>query len=73
MKDARMAASIKGKLAQHVNASTLTNVSVNVTNGIVTLSGQVGSAENKQSAEDIARGVDGVVKVNDELQVQATP
>ncbi len=69
VKDAGLAASIKEKLVANINATTLTNVSVNVTNGVVTLSGQVNTADNKQRAEEIARGVHGVVRVNDDLQV----
>jgi len=70
VQDARIAAAIKAKLASDVNATTITNVSVNVTNGVVTLSGQVNTADNKRRAEEIARSVDGVVRVNDDLQVQ---
>jgi hyperosmotically inducible protein len=73
VKDAEIAATLKGKLATDLNASTLTDVSINVTNGVVTLSGQVNSADKKRRAEQIARGLDGVRSVNDDLQVQATP
>ena len=72
VKDAEIAASLKGKLASNLNASTITDISINVTNGVVTLSGQVKNGENKQKAEEIARNLDGVGKVNNELQV-ATP
>jgi hyperosmotically inducible periplasmic protein len=70
VKDARIAAAIKAKLASDLNPTTLTNVSVNVTNSVVTLSGQVNSGESKRRAEEIARSVEGVVSVNDNLQVQ---
>jgi osmotically-inducible protein OsmY len=70
VKDARIAAAIKAKLASDLSATTITNVSINVTNSVVTLSGQVNSAENKRRAEEIARSVDGVVRVNDDLLVQ---
>jgi hyperosmotically inducible protein len=72
VKDAEIAASLKGKLVSDLNASTITDISVNVTNGVVTLSGQVKNPENKQKAEQIAHNVDGVGRVNNELQV-ATP
>jgi hyperosmotically inducible protein len=72
VKDAEIGAQLKGKLASDINASTLTDISVNVTNGVVTLSGQVKSGENKRKAEEIAHNLNGVGKVNNELQV-ATP
>jgi osmotically-inducible protein OsmY len=72
VKDAEIAASLKGKLVSNLNASTITDISINVTNGVVTLSGQVKNGENKQKAEEIAHNLDGVGKVNNELQV-ATP
>ncbi len=70
VKDARIAAAIKAKLASDLSATTITNVSINVTNSVVTLSGQVNTPENKRRAEEIARSVEGVVRVNDDLQVQ---
>jgi osmotically-inducible protein OsmY len=72
VKDVEIAAALKGKLASNLNASTITDISVNVTNGVVTLSGQVKNPENRQRAEQIAHDVNGVGKVNNELQV-ATP
>lgn len=71
VKDAEIAATLKGKLASDLSPSTLTDISVNVTNGVVTLSGQVKSADHKARAEQIARNVDGVGRVNNELQVAA--
>lgn len=46
-------------------------VSVETTNGVVTLRGKVDSAEAKSAAESIAKGVDGVRTVKNELQVVA--
>lgn len=69
--NAGIANTIKAKLATDLNSSTLTNISVDVTNGVVTLSGQVASAERKHRAEEIARSVDGVTRVNDDLQIAA--
>src|SRR5262245_48744825 len=71
VKDARITATVKAKLASDLKPQTLTNVAVNVTNGVVTLSGLVSGAEEKRRAEEIARGVEGVARVNNELQVQA--
>jgi osmotically-inducible protein OsmY len=47
----------------------LTNIDVNTTNGVVTLAGQVESAEVKHSAEKVTASVPGVVRVNNNLQV----
>jgi hyperosmotically inducible protein len=68
--DAAIKASVKTKLAADVKLSTLTNIDVNSTNGVVTLSGQVDTADQKRMAADVARSVDGVVKVNNNLQVK---
>jgi osmotically-inducible protein OsmY len=69
VKDAEIAATLKGKLASNINPSTLTDISVNVTNGVVTLSGQVKDPDTKRRAEEIAHNVQGVERVNNELQV----
>jgi len=68
--DARIAAAVKAKLASDLKPQTLTTVAVNVTNRVVTLSGLVSNAEEKRRAEEIARGVEGVARVNNDLQVQ---
>jgi osmotically-inducible protein OsmY len=49
------------------------NISVNSTNGVVTLSGQVDSADVKAKAVAIAKDVPKVVRVVDSLQVTAKP
>jgi osmotically-inducible protein OsmY len=67
--DAAIKTSVKAKLAADVRLSTLTNIEVNSTNGIVTLAGQVRSDEERRMAGEVARSVDGVVRVNNELQV----
>lgn len=68
-KDAGIKAQVKAKLASEVGAATVTAVEVNVTNGVVTLAGPVRSDEEKQKAEAVARGVEGVAGVNNALQV----
>jgi osmotically-inducible protein OsmY len=68
--DGAIKTSVKAKLAADVKLSTLTNIEVNSTNGIVTLAGQVETADQKRMAADVARSVDGVVRVNNELQVK---
>jgi osmotically-inducible protein OsmY len=67
--DVQITTQVKSKLASDVNASSLTDISVNTTNGVVTLAGQVGNAETKQRAQTVAASVPGVARVNNELQV----
>jgi hyperosmotically inducible periplasmic protein len=71
--DLEITASVKSKLAGDLGLSTVPNVSVNSTNGVVTLSGEVDSAAIKAKAEAIARGVPHVVRVVDNLQVAPKP
>ncbi len=68
--DAAIKTAVKAKLAADVKLSTLTNIEVNSTNGIVTLSGQVRDESDRMQAVAVARSVDGVVRVNNELQVK---
>ena len=68
--DASIKTAVKAKLAADVKLSTLTNIEVNSTNGVVTLAGQVDNPDQKLLAAEVARSVDGVVKVNNELQVK---
>ncbi len=72
-RDAKIKTAIKTKLATDVGASTLTSVDVNVTNGVVTLSGPVHSEDEKGRVESVARSAEGVVSVNNALQVMAAP
>jgi osmotically-inducible protein OsmY len=67
--DVQITTQVKSKLASDVGASTLTNIDVNTTNGVVTLSGQVQTANIKRSAETDAAAIPGVVRVNNNLQV----
>ncbi len=68
-RDAKIKANIKSKLASDVGAATLTSVDVNVTNGVVTLSGPVHSQDEKSRAETVAKAAEGVVSVNNALQI----
>lgn len=68
--DAAIKASVKAKLAADVRLSTLTNIEVNSTNGVVTLAGQVNDESERAQAGMVARAVEGVVRVNNELQVK---
>jgi osmotically-inducible protein OsmY len=71
--DAEILASVKTKLAQGIGAATVGNISVNVTNGVVSLSGTVHNADEKTKAVSIAQAVPKVVSVNDNLQVAPAP
>ena len=53
--------------------SNILNIDVNVTNGVVTLVGEVPNAQVKAEAEQEARNVPGVVRVVNNLQVKAPP
>ena len=68
--DAAIKTAVKAKMAADVRLSTLTNIEVNSTNGIVTLAGQVRDESDRAQAAAVARSVDGVVRVNNELQVK---
>ena len=72
-KDSQITTEVKAKLASNVRASSLTNIEVNTTNGVVTLAGQVENADIKRSAEQVAAAVSGVVGVNNNLQVASPP
>lgn len=67
--DAEITTQVKAKLASDVRASSVANIQVNTTNGIVTLAGQVENDGVKHSAETVATSVPGVVRVNNNLQV----
>lgn len=68
-RDAKIKTQIKSKLASDVGAVTLTSLQVNVTNGVVTLSGPVHNEDEKARAEASARSVEGVVSVTNALQI----
>src|SRR5437763_1900107 len=71
--DIEIVAQVKSKLASDVGASTVTNVTVDSTNGVVTLAGQVDSADLKAKAETVAKAVPKVARVTNNLQVTAKP
>ncbi|MBP7146719.1 MAG: BON domain-containing protein [Acidobacteria bacterium] len=68
MDDAGIHAKVKAKLTAE-RFSNITNVDVNVTNGVVTLAGEVPSAEVKAEAEREVWTVSGVKQVINNLQV----
>ena len=53
--------------------SNIVNVDINVTNGVVTLAGEVPNMQVKAEAEKEAHTVDGVVRVINNLQVKSPP
>jgi hyperosmotically inducible periplasmic protein len=67
--DSQITTQVKTKLASDVRPSSLTNVDVNTTNGVVTLAGQVENADVRHRAETVAANVPGVMRVNNNLQV----
>ena len=69
--DAGIKAKVKAALAKDVRLSTLTNIEVNSTNGIVTLAGQVPNSDDRRLSEQVAGRVSGVVSVNNNLQVES--
>lgn len=69
--DAAIEARIKSKLATDVGAATITSVEVNVTNGVVTLAGPVKTQNERQKIEAVARGIEGVTSVTNNIQVSA--
>ena len=67
--DLQITAQVTSKLASDIGVSSVTNISVNSTNAVVTLSGLVNSAEIKGKAESIARSVPKVARVVNNLQI----
>ena len=70
-KDATLTTKVKSALAADVGLKTLTGISVDSEGSVVTLKGAVDTAANKSRAEQVARGVEGVSSVKNELTVQA--
>jgi osmotically-inducible protein OsmY len=70
--DNEIHAAVKARLTT-ARFSNIVNIDINVTNGVVTLAGEVPNAKVKADAESEASLVKGVVRVHDELQVKAPP
>ena len=70
-KDSWLTTKVKSALAADVGLKTLTGINVDTTGSVVTLKGSVDTAANKSRAEQVARGVEGVSSVKNELSVQA--
>ena len=69
--DKTITAKVKSKIVGE-KTSNLTRVGVNTVNGVVHLDGVVDSVNDKVVAEEIARRVDGVTNVVNQLQISAT-
>lgn len=70
MSDASVSTAVQTKLTSD-RASNFARVDVDTERGVVNLSGVVESAGQKARAEKLARSVDGVAQVNNNLQVQS--
>ena len=70
--DSSIQAAVKAKLTAD-RFSNITNIDTNVTNGVVTLAGEVPNDRVKADAEAEARSVNGVVRVINNLQVKNPP
>ena len=68
--DATITASVQGKLTAD-KASNFSRIDVDTNRSVVTLNGVVRTVEEKSRAEDLARQVTGVSKVNNNLQIQS--
>lgn len=71
MDDKTINAKVKTKLVGE-KASNLTRVGVSTVNGVVHLDGVVDTVQDKVVAEELARQVDGVVNVVNQLQIKTT-
>jgi len=70
-KDATLTTKVKSALAADVGLKTLTGINVDSEGTVVTLKGHVDTDTNKRRAEQVARGVDGVSTVKNELTIEA--
>ena len=70
--DASISTAVQSKLTSD-RVSNFTRVDVDTERGVVNLSGVVQSAEQKARASELARQVNGVKRVNNNLQVQDQP
>jgi osmotically-inducible protein OsmY len=68
--DATISTKVQAKLTSD-RMSNFTRVDVDTERGVVNLSGVVDSADQKARAAELARQVEGVKRVNNNLQVQS--
>jgi osmotically-inducible protein OsmY len=69
-KDSTLTSKVHTALANDVGLKTLKNINVDSDKGVVTLKGVVDDQHTKQRAEEVAKKVDGVSRVKNELKVK---
>ena len=67
---AALTTKVKSALAADVGLKTVTGIDVDSADGVVTLKGKVSSADHKKRAEAVAKKVDGVKSVKNQLKVE---
>lgn len=67
--DSWITTKVKSDLVANKDISSR-NISVNTTKGVVTLAGTAATAQESTKAADIARGVKGVTRVENDIRVQ---
>ncbi len=70
MSDAGITASVQAKLTAD-QVSNFSRIDVDTERGVVSLNGVVQSAQEREQAGRIAKGVDGVRGLNNNLQIQS--
>ena len=68
--NAALTTKVKSALAADSGLGTMTSIDVDSDKGVVTLKGKVDSAAAKKKAEEIAKKVEGVKSVKNELRVE---
>jgi hyperosmotically inducible periplasmic protein len=68
--DAALTSKVHTALANNVGLKTLRSINVDSNGGVVTLKGVVDSEDTKQRAEAVAKKVNGVTSVKNELGVK---
>jgi hyperosmotically inducible protein len=70
MSNAGLTGKVKSALAADVGLKTLAGVDVDSENGVVTLKGHVDSSDSKKRAEAVAKKVEGVKSVKNQLSIR---
>jgi hyperosmotically inducible protein len=71
MTDTKITAAVQTKLTGD-RVANFTRVDVDTERGVVNLSGVVPSADQKTRAEELTRQVNGVTRINNNLQIQSS-
>ena len=71
MTDTKITAAVQTKLTSD-RISNFTRVDVDTERGVVNLSGVVPSSDQRSRAEELTRQVNGVTRVNNNLQIQSS-